>query len=185
MVNKSSVNNKDSSSAGSSPTASSSTPSPDRDKGAAAQGFSAKPQPNPEVTPAEAAPVTPTPNAELAATIAELQGKVTAQLTTIAQLQTDLTAQVAQSQQLQASLEKAETAARQLATLNQTLISENTTLKTAAAAQPEPPAAKLTKSESGKLAHPAKPEVNSMMHPVFPNGTLPSGLTEKDIGWFD
>jgi septal ring factor EnvC (AmiA/AmiB activator) len=121
------------------------------------KGFSAKPQPNPE---SATQPIMQ--EQQLEQTIDELQAKVTHQISTIEQLQAQLQAQTQQSQQLQASLEKAEAAARQLATLNETLIAENTQLK----AQP-------------KAAEPTQKE------PVFPNGALPSGIPEQEIGWFD
>jgi peptidoglycan hydrolase CwlO-like protein len=152
----------------------------------ASNGFSAKPQPQPE--PSQVPPdlnliianlqtalaEAQTKEQQLETTIAELQSKVTMQMTTIQDLQT----QAQQSQQLQASLEKAEAAARQLATLNETLIAENKSLK----ASPAPaPAAEPTSSLAPRST---KPHAN-LIHPVFPNGKPPSGIPDQEIGWFD
>jgi hypothetical protein len=137
------------------------------------KGFSAKPQPTPEPAPEPvSSPADPT--IELKATIAELQVKLTAQITTI----DDLKTQLKQVPSLQAALAKSEAAARQLASLNATLQSENESLKTPA---PEPVKA-LAKAEPSPLSN-ARPDL--MMRSVFPNAALPGGLAEQEIGWFD
>jgi hypothetical protein len=178
---------------------------------AVANGFSAKPQPTPDAAETladadladsvaqlqQALTQATAKEKALESTIAELQSKLTSQLTTIDHLQADLKTEVQQSQQLQGALTKAEAAARQLATLNETLIAENASLKTENLAKaknsapPSQPAAKpKPEAQSSQLA--ARPpssqrpaDGNSMMHPVFPDGALPSGINEKDIGWFD
>jgi septal ring factor EnvC (AmiA/AmiB activator) len=169
-------------------------------KTAAKSGFSAKPQPRPEeaATPA-ATPATPaaTTGADPTKAIAELQAQLTAATTqgtalqqTIADLESKLSAQAKTVEtlkteakaftNLQTTLEKAEAAARQLAALNNTLLAENSALKAAAEAAPvaTPKSTALAPAASNR-------SVNSMMHPVFPNGPLPGGLGEQEIGWFD
>jgi chromosome segregation ATPase len=84
-----------------------------------------------------------------------------------------LQAQLQPTHQLQAALAKAEAAARHLAALNEQLTTENALLKTSS----KPAAA---------LAPPSKqPQFASLAHPVFPNGTLPSGMSDQEAGWFD
>jgi hypothetical protein len=73
-------------------------------------------------------------------------------------------------------LEKAEAAARQLATLNETLIAENKSLKATPTPAAEPTSSLAPRSN--------KPHSN-LIHPVFPNGKPPSGIADQEIGWFD
>jgi uncharacterized coiled-coil protein SlyX len=162
-------------------------------KTAAKSGFSAKPQPRPEeaaATPAAATGNDSKAIAELQAqltaattqgtalqqTIADLESKLSAQAKTVETLKTEAKAFTS----LQTTLEKAEAAARQLAALNNTLLAENSALKAAAAAAAEPA------PQSVALA-PAAPSrsVNNMVRQVFPNGALPGGIAEQEIGWFD
>jgi hypothetical protein len=155
------------------------------------KGFSAKPQPTPEPTPEPTPAPTPAPTSaplpsppdltiELKAKIAALQVKLTAQVATI----DDLKTQLKQLPSMQAALTKSEAAARQLASLNATLQTENASLK---AAEPfkEPvkePVKALATVEPSPLSN-ARPSL--MMRSVFPNETLPGGLAEQEIGWFD
>jgi uncharacterized coiled-coil protein SlyX len=161
-------------------------------KTAAKSGFSAKPQPQPE--PAANPAANPAPkdddamittlqakladaasqSAALHQTIDDLEAKLAAQTKTLDGLQTQAKAAAS----LQTTLEKAEAAARQLAALNNKLLEENSALKSAATAAPEP------KKSTALAATPDRP-FNSMVHPVFPNGTLPSGIGDQEIGWFD
>jgi chromosome segregation ATPase len=171
-------------------------------KTAAKSGFSAKPQPRPEAAATPAAP-TATPVASQPETdtqaIAELQAQLTAATTqgaalqqTIADLESKLSAQAKTVEtlkteakaftSLQTTLEKAEAAARQLAALNNTLLAENGALKAAAAAVPEP--APLKPTAALVPATPHRPSSN-MMRSVFPNESLPGGIAEQEIGWFD
>ncbi len=169
-------------------------------KTVAKSGFSAKPQPHPE---AEAAPAAAVPavqaddqtttiddlKSKLAAaitqgdtlqqTIADLESKLAAQTKTIETLKTEAKAFTS----LKTTLEKAEAAARQLAALNNTLIEENSSLK-AAASQPTAIAPAAPEPKVAALAPAGRP-YNSMMHSVFPNGPLPGGIAEQEIGWFD
>ncbi len=173
-------------------------------KTVAKAGFSAKPQPRPEepAAPAAAVPDDQTTTiddlkSKLAAaitqgdtlqqTIADLESQLAAQTKTIETLKTEAKAFTS----LKTTLEKAEAAARQLAALNNTLIEENTSLKAAAI----PPAAMTSgrsqtnapvapEKKAAALA-PAERPYNSMMHSVFPNGSLPGGIAEQEIGWFD
>jgi chromosome segregation ATPase len=95
----------------------------------------------------------------------------------IAQLKSELAAQASQIELLQTKLYQAEAAARHLADLNQTLMEENEGLKkgAAAAAAPSQTAAIVSKPRAAA----------SLMHPVFPNGALPSGMGDQELGWFD
>jgi hypothetical protein len=141
------------------------------------KGFSAKPQPTPELTP-DPVSSQPDPTIELKATIAALQVKLTAQITAI----DDLKTQLKQVPLLQAALAKSEAAARQLASLNATLQAENDSLKAPKPAPAPEPVKALAKAEPSPLSN-ARPDL--MMRSVFPNATLPGGLAEQEIGWFD
>jgi predicted RNase H-like nuclease (RuvC/YqgF family) len=181
-------------------------------KTVAKSGFSAKPQPRPEAETVAAEPVSAEPvsaettsaettsakttsaettpskaltelqaqldqaakqEAALQKTIGELETTIADQAQNLASLQT----QVKASASLQTTLEKAEAAARQLAALNNQLMEENTALKAAPAAAPEP-------QKSTALAAPQR-SLSNLVHPVFPNGALPSGIADQEIGWFD
>jgi septal ring factor EnvC (AmiA/AmiB activator) len=181
-------------------------------KTVAKSGFSAKPQPRPEAEAEGAAAASSTAasstatsstaasstaesapskalaelqaqldkaskqEAALQQTIGELEATIADQAKNLASLQT----QVKASASLQTTLEKAEAAARQLAALNNQLMEENTALKAAPAApEPQPEAQKST-----ALAAPQR-SLNNLVHPVFPNGALPSGIADQEIGWFD
>jgi hypothetical protein len=145
------------------------------------KGFSAKPQPTPEPTPeptTESAASLSDPAIELKAKIAELQVKLTAQITTI----DDLKTQLKQLPSLQAALAKSEAAARQLASLNATLQAENESLKVPEPIKAPEPVKALATVEPSPLSN-ARPEL--MMRSVFPNEALPGGIAEQEIGWFD
>jgi regulator of replication initiation timing len=112
---------------------------------------------------------------------------------TLAQLQAQLTAKDEQIAQLQLRLDRAEESAKHLASLNQTLMTENEHLKAdnlaqaqvaalVPAAKPEPTA----QEKAAQLVASQGPRNGaSMMHPVFPNGKLPSGMGDQELGWFD
>jgi chromosome segregation ATPase len=163
------------------------------------QGFTAKPQATvSEPSASEPSNAEPSnaedPIAILQATLATAQAKEATFQATIDNLEAQLNqqaetiqllrTQLEQSQSLQAALDKAETAARQLAQLNETLLTENKSLK--ATANPEP------KTPDPKTPEPKTPEPKKSQtalatrrdRPVFKEGA-PGGLTEKDIGWFD
>ncbi|NJM47879.1 MAG: hypothetical protein HC860_18325 [Alkalinema sp. RU_4_3] len=111
----------------------------------------------------------------------------------IATLQAELAAKDEQIAQLQLKLDRAEESAKHLASLNQTLMTENEHLKAdnvaqaqvaalVPAAKPEPTA----KEKATQLVATQGPRNGaSLMHPVFPNGKLPSGMGDQELGWFD
>jgi chromosome segregation ATPase len=103
----------------------------------------------------------------LQAQIDSLQTRLDQQTEQIQHLQ----AQLQPTHQLQAALEKAEAAARHLAALNEQLTAENALLKTPSTT------ALATPSKQSQFA--------SLSHPVFPNSTLPSGMSDQEVGWFD
>jgi colicin import membrane protein len=185
-------------------------------KTAAKTGFSAKPQPQPESPPAAATAPTADDSAALNATIATLESKLASAVqhetklnATIAALERKLAEQSDQIQTLQsqanaaakvqADLDKAKAEARQLATLNQKLMTEaeaaqatiaqaTATAKAAKAAEAKAAAEEKAAAEAKAataLAAPKQPNYNNLVHPVFPNGSLPSGIEDKEIGWFD
>jgi regulator of replication initiation timing len=128
----------------------------------APKGFTAKPQP-------EAAPQDPS---------------------AIVALQSELAAKDDQIAQLQLQLDRAQESAKHLASLNQTLMTENEHLKADNLAQVAPivPVAKDRTAEEkyAQLAAGQGPRDGArLMHPVFPNGKLPSGMGDQDLGWFD
>jgi hypothetical protein len=127
------------------------------------KGFTAKPQP--ETAPDQAA---------------------------IATLQSELAAKDEQITRLQLKLDRAEESAKHLASLNQTLMTENEHLKADNVAQaqaaPIVPVAKekTFEEKSAQLTASQGPRDGArLMHPVFPNGKLPSGMGDQDLGWFD
>jgi hypothetical protein len=128
------------------------------------KGFTAKPQPE-------------APSADQAA---------------LATLQSELALKDEQIAHLQLKLDRAEESAKHLASLNQTLMTENEHLKADNAAQiqaaPIVPVAKEKTAEekTAQLVASQGPRDGArLMHPVFPNGKLPSGMGDQDLGWFD
>ncbi len=108
----------------------------------------------------------------------ELEGSSGEEDGSMATLQSELAAQAAQIEAIQTKLYQAEAAARHLADLNQTLMEENEALKQAAKA-----AAPVASPTAAIVAKPRA--AASLMHPVFPNGALPSGMGDQELGWFD
>jgi septal ring factor EnvC (AmiA/AmiB activator) len=110
----------------------------------------------------------------------------------IATLQAELAAKDEQIAHLQLKLDRAEESAKHLASLNQTLMTENEHLKADNVAQaqaaPIVPVAKekTFEEKSAQLTASQGPRDGArLMHPVFPNGKLPSGMGDQDLGWFD
>jgi hypothetical protein len=108
----------------------------------------------------------------------------------IATLQSELALKDEQIARLQLKLDRAEESAKHLASLNQTLMTENEHLKADNMAQiqaaPIVPVEKTFEEKSAQLAASQGPRDGArLMHPVFPNGKLPSGMGDQDLGWFD
>jgi hypothetical protein len=108
----------------------------------------------------------------------------------IATLQSELALKDEQIARLQLKLDRAEESAKHLASLNQTLMTENEHLKADNLAQiqaaPIVPVEKTFEEKSAQLAASQGPRDGArLMHPVFPNGKLPSGMGDQDLGWFD
>jgi hypothetical protein len=108
----------------------------------------------------------------------------------IATLQSELALKDEQIAHLQLKLDRAEESAKHLASLNQTLMTENEHLKADNVAQiqaaPIVPVEKTAEEKSAQLAASQGPRDGArLMHPVFPNGKLPSGMGDQDLGWFD
>jgi hypothetical protein len=107
----------------------------------------------------------------------------------IATLQAELAAKDEQIAQLQLRLDRAEESAKHLASLNQTLMTENEHLKADNVAQIQAaivPVEKTAEQKSAQLVASQGPRDGArLMHPVFPNGKLPSGMGDQDLGWFD
>jgi chromosome segregation ATPase len=113
----------------------------------------------------------------------------------IATLQSELAAKDEQIARLQLKLDRSEESAKHLASLNQTLMTENEHLKAdllAQAAQvPVAPIVPVAKEktpqekEAQLVASQGPRHGASLMHPVFPNGKLPSGMGDQELGWFD
>jgi hypothetical protein len=108
----------------------------------------------------------------------------------IAKLQADLAAKDEEIAHLKLQRDRAEESAKHLASLNQTLITENEHLKADKEGQKEAHAAMVPTQEkppsqqSSQLATASQRGIN-LMHPVFPNGKLPSGMGDQELGWFD
>jgi myosin heavy subunit len=140
---------------------------------------------------------------DLAQQLADLKTELKSSTTSAKKLQTSLDVAEQRIHQLQAELDDTKQTTLQLSETNAQLQTTIDTLKTQSAKSPSTPPrqpAPLSRQPAAAPPAAAKPapsgtlsqqdiirrrQADSLAHPVFPTGKLPSQSSDSDIGWFD